>query len=172
MMLIDKNDRTFQKVPLASGLLPDWNSDAESIKGPVKKRTHIQISVGGLDDSDAEGVNPFPSPSKPGPHTLAEEELIKGAPKANRDLSGINEVSSFSLTSVKMPDMDSIKLVSIVPIESNKEEYVPHTTSKKAAVKAPPVRIKVEKSVAVKAKKYPVLGKPTVIVKTKPKRLN
>ena len=132
---------------------------------------HIQISVGGLDDSDAEGVNPFPSPSKPGPHTLAKEELTKGAPKANRDLSRINEVSSFSLTSVKMPDMDSIKLVSIVPAESDKE-YVPRTTSKKAAVKTPPVRIKVEKSVAVKAKKNPVLGKPAVAAKTKPKRLN
>jgi len=49
----------------------------------VKKRKHIQISAGGLNDSDAEGVNPFPSPSKPGPQTLAEEELTKGAQKAN-----------------------------------------------------------------------------------------
>lgn len=94
-MLIDKNDRTSQKVTLASGLLPDWNLDTELIKKPVKKRTHIQISVGGLNDSDAEGVNPFPSPSKPGPHTLAEEELTKGVLKANRDLPCINEVSSF-----------------------------------------------------------------------------
>ena len=71
-----------------------------------------------------------------------------------------------------MPDMDSIKLISIVPAESDKEEYIPRTTSKKAAVKTPPVQIKVEKSVAVKAKENPVLGKPTVAVKTKPKRLN
>lgn len=63
----------------------------------MKKRKHVQISAGGLEDSDAKGVNPFPSPLKPGPHTLAEEELTKGAQKTNRDLSRINEVNTFSL---------------------------------------------------------------------------
>jgi len=161
-----------------SGPLPDWDSGAESVKEPVKKRKHIQISAGGLDDSDAEGVNPFPSPSKPGPHTLTEEELTKGAQKANRDLSRINEVSTFCLTFVEMSDVDSIKLVSIVATESDEEEeYVPHATTKKAAVKVPPpVRVKVEKCKAqpmeVKAKKNPVLGKTMVTMKTKLKHLN
>jgi hypothetical protein len=141
----------------------------------VKKRKHVQISAGGLDDSDAEGVNPFPSPSKPGPYTLAEEELTKGAQKANRDLSRINEVSTFCLTFVKMSDVDLIKLVSIVA--TSDEEYVPRAITKKAAVRVPPpVRVKVEKlkaqPIEVKAKKNPALGKTVVAAKTKPKRLN
>jgi len=38
-----------------------------------------------------------------------------------------------------MSDVDLIKLVSIVATESNKkEEYVPHATTKKPAVKIPP----------------------------------
>ncbi|KAF8877447.1 hypothetical protein CPB84DRAFT_1852653 [Gymnopilus junonius] len=70
--------KTSQKVTFASRLLPDWNEEANSIKEPAKKQTHAQISASGLEDSDAEAINPFPLPSKPGPHTLTEEELTKG----------------------------------------------------------------------------------------------
>jgi len=74
-------------VTFASGLLPDWNLEADLIKEPAKKRTHVQISASGLEDSDAESINPFPPSSKPGPCTLTEEELTKGAQQATRDLS-------------------------------------------------------------------------------------
>ncbi|KAF8812151.1 hypothetical protein BYT27DRAFT_7252111 [Phlegmacium glaucopus] len=74
--------KTSQKVTFASGLLPDWNLEADLIKEPVKKQMHVQILAGGLEDSDAEGVNLFPPSSKPGPHTLTEEELTKGAQQA------------------------------------------------------------------------------------------
>ena len=82
-----------QKANFASGLLPEWNSEASSKKEPMKKQTHVQISASGLDDSDTEVVNPFPSPSKSGPSTLTEEELTKGAQKSKRDHSRRNEAS-------------------------------------------------------------------------------
>ena len=55
----------------------------KSVRSGIRHFGEMSGVLGGLDDSDAEGVNPFPSPSKPGPHTLTEEELTKGAQKAN-----------------------------------------------------------------------------------------
>ena len=95
-----QDDRTSKKANFASGLLPEWNSEASSIKEPVKNQTHVQISAGGLNDSDAEAVNPFPSPSKTGPSTLTEEELTKGTQKSKQDRSCRNE-ASITLSSLK-----------------------------------------------------------------------
>ncbi|KDR66446.1 hypothetical protein GALMADRAFT_232506 [Galerina marginata CBS 339.88] len=148
-----------QKVTFASGLLPDWTAEADLT---VKKRTHVQISAGGLEDSDAEGDNPFPPSSKPGPHTITEEELTKGAQQAKRDHSRRNE------------------LVSIVAAETDEEkEYAPRAAAKKAAVKIPPpVRVKTvkpkEESMPVKAQtsKKGCVARTVVPVKSKPQRLN
>lgn len=153
------------------------------IKEPANRQTYVQISAGGLDDSDAEAVNPFPLPSKPSLRALTEEELTKGAQKAKRDFSRTNEVSTlFDLLS-KISDTDPLKLVSIV--ESDKEEeFVPRPgrPATKGAVKIPPpVRLGVkatnrkEMSVPVKVQKpkndsIPV--KTAVAVRVKPKRLN
>jgi hypothetical protein len=67
----------------------DWNSGGDTRKEHPKKQTHVQISVGGLDDSDAEAVNPFPTP-KPESSMLTEEDrdLVQG-----RDLSRQNDVN-------------------------------------------------------------------------------
>jgi hypothetical protein len=51
---------------------------------------HVQISAGGLDDSDAEDVNPYPSSKS---RTLTENEVTEGAQKAKRDSLRRNEVS-------------------------------------------------------------------------------
>ncbi|KIM39261.1 hypothetical protein M413DRAFT_29440 [Hebeloma cylindrosporum] len=141
-------------VTFASGLRPDWNT---MIKEPVKKQTRVEISAGGLEDSDAEAVNPFPE-SRTHTGTLAEEELTKGAQKATRDSSRRNE------------------LVSIV--SSDKEEdYIPHPAVKKVAAKIPhPVRVKATKrnevSVPVKIEKPTNDSLPAKTAKAKRKRLN
>jgi len=59
-----------------------------------KKRTHVQISAGGLEDSDAEAVNPFPSKSSKS-RTLTEDELVEGSQRAKRDLSRRNDVNTY-----------------------------------------------------------------------------
>ena len=51
-----------------------------------KKSTYVQISAGGLEDSDVEDVKPHPS-SKSRTHVLSEDEVTKGAWNAKRDLS-------------------------------------------------------------------------------------
>ena len=49
----DINDRSTKDVTYASGLLPDWNAH-------VKKSSHdVNISSGGLNDDDADAVNPY-----------------------------------------------------------------------------------------------------------------
>ena len=81
---------------------------------------------------------------------------------------------------IKFSDTASIKLVSIVAAESDKEEeYAPRAAAKKAAVKIPPpVRVKAvkhkEESMPVKAQmsKKGSVVKTAVAVKAKPKRLN
>lgn len=57
-----------------------------------KKSTYVQISAGGLEDSDVEDVKPHPS-SKSRTHVLSEDEVTKGARNAKRDLSRRNEVN-------------------------------------------------------------------------------
>ena len=75
----------------ASGLCPDWNSETHTVtKG---KHTHVQISTGGLKDSDTEAVNPFPTGSSK-PLTITEDK--KGG--AQRDLSHWNEVRKLIFT--------------------------------------------------------------------------
>ena len=84
-----------KKVAFASGLCPDWNSGSDMRKGHPKKRTDVQILVGGLDDSDVEAVNPF-STSKSS--TLTEEDLAKVGQRAKCDPSHRNDVNT-SITS-------------------------------------------------------------------------
>ena len=74
-----------------SGLRPDWNSGDNKIKERSKKQTYVQISAGGLADSDAEDVNPYPVSKS---RTVTEEELSEGAQKAKHDLSRKNKVNS------------------------------------------------------------------------------
>lgn len=78
-----------KKVTVASGLLPDWNSRGDAVKESPKKRTNVQISAGGLEDSDAEAVNPFPKVSS---KVVTEDELTKGSQTTKHDLSHRNEV--------------------------------------------------------------------------------
>jgi hypothetical protein len=62
-------------------------------KEPGKKQTHVQVSASGLEDSDAEADNLFPSLKSESP-TLNDEELTKGAQKAKRDRSRRNGVNT------------------------------------------------------------------------------
>ena len=81
-----------KKVKFASGLLPDGNSAGHAaVKETLKKQTHVQISAGGLEDSDAEAVNPFNKDSLKS-RSITEDELKKGTLTAKRDLSRRNEV--------------------------------------------------------------------------------
>ena len=73
----------------ASGLRPDWNSEDPV---PKRKRAHVQIFAGGLEDSDTEAVNPFPTGSS---KSLTVTEDKKGG--AQRDLSRRNEVCDCKL---------------------------------------------------------------------------
>ena len=50
-----------------------------------KKSTYVQISAGGLEDSDVEDFKPLPL-SKSCTHMLLEDEVTKGAQNAKRDL--------------------------------------------------------------------------------------
>lgn len=65
-----------------------------------KKSTYVQISAGGLEDSDVEDVMPLPS-SKFLTHTLSEDDVTNGARNAKRDLSRRNEVN-ICLTLIKI----------------------------------------------------------------------
>ena len=69
----------------ASGLRPDWNPGDNKIKERSKKQTYVQISAGGLADSDAD-VNPYPVSKS---LTVTEEELSEGAQKAKHNLSSL-----------------------------------------------------------------------------------
>jgi hypothetical protein len=80
-----------KQVTFASGLRPDWN---KKNKEHPKKQTHVQISAGGLTDSDTEDVNPFPS-SKLKSLTPTNEEVTAGAQKTKRDLSRRIEVNIY-----------------------------------------------------------------------------
>lgn len=73
-----------KKVTFASGLRSDWNSGRDMRKELPKKQTLVQISVGGLDDSDAEAVNPFPKPKPESSMPVLSEE---GRDLVQRDLS-------------------------------------------------------------------------------------
>jgi hypothetical protein len=44
------------KTAFTSGLRPGWDDNNKNLENS----THVQILAGGLDDSDAEAVNPFP----------------------------------------------------------------------------------------------------------------
>lgn len=91
------NNRKAKKVTFASGLVPDWDSEGHAVKESLKKWTHVQISAGGLEDSDAEAVNPFPEgPLKS--HSIAENELKKGTLTAKRDLMRRNDVFILNLS--------------------------------------------------------------------------
>lgn len=86
-----------KKVTFASGLVPDWNSKGNAAKETLKKRTHVQISAGGLEDSDAEADNPFHNfKDRSKAHSITEDELKKGTLTAKRDLSRRNEVCIYS----------------------------------------------------------------------------
>jgi hypothetical protein len=161
--LIDNDDRsTKNKVTFASGLRPDWNSGGDVVERR-KKQTHVQISVGGLGDSDAEAVNPFPSPKS---HTLTEDALpdIGEEPKLERNPSRRNDVNTTSTLSIVFSDA-FLQLVSIA-MSDEEEDYVPHP-SKKA--KAPRQVVKMEKD---NKKPLSTVTTMTVTMKTKIKRLN
>jgi len=81
-------DRT---ITLASGLLPDWNKAPEPTKATWKKRSHVEVTAGGLEDSDADAVNPFANEdaaSTSGKLQTQPNTTVK------RDLSRRNEVSA------------------------------------------------------------------------------
>ena len=90
------------KVTFASGLRPDWNSGPGDVnKENHKKQTHVQISVGGLGDSDAEAVNPFPSPKSQ--DDLRDIQVGEEA-KLERDPSQQNDVNTTSTLSIVFSD--------------------------------------------------------------------
>jgi hypothetical protein len=125
-----------------------------------KKQTHVQILDGGLDDSDAEAVNPFSKPrtlSKP--HMLTKEELLKAqdSKKAKRDISRQNDVNYLILIILSVDPF--IQLVSI----DEEEDYIPHQASKKFAAKTQRPQAVITK------RENPVTA---VTVKTKTKHLN
>ncbi|PPQ87017.1 hypothetical protein CVT25_009071 [Psilocybe cyanescens] len=133
-----------------------------TIKEPAKKQAHVQILAGGLEDSDAEAVNPFPLLSKLGPHTLTEEELTKRSQQARQNPSHQNKA---------------------------KNGHAPHPGVRKTVVKIPPpIRVKAERhteepmpvksrkhkndSVAAKIQSNSIPVEIAVATQTKPKHLN
>ena len=76
----------------ASGLLPDWNKTPEPTRATEKKRSYIAVTAGGLEDSDADAVNPFTdndaAPTSRKPQTQPDTFV-------RRDLSRRNEVSAY-----------------------------------------------------------------------------
>ena len=98
--MIDKTryDRSTKTVSFATGLRPGWDAKADAtVKEPPKKlrRTHIEISAGGLEDSDIEGSNPFPR-VPPSRKVITEKELRDGSKIAKRNTSRRNEVCTLS----------------------------------------------------------------------------
>jgi hypothetical protein len=53
------DDRTTKTNTYTSGLLPDWNKVTN--KTASKKCPQVEVVAGGLDDSDADAINPFSS---------------------------------------------------------------------------------------------------------------
>ena len=88
----DRSDKGVDRVGFASGLVPDWNP-----KAPIRKKgTHVQISaggLGGLDDSDADAVNPFLTTRT---HKVAPEVPEHESSKGQRNLLCKNEVRTYS----------------------------------------------------------------------------
>ena len=75
----------------ASGLHQDWESAIKEC--PKTQAPHVQISAGGLEDSDAEDVNPY-STSKSRTLNMRENKVAEGAEKVKRDFSRQNEVNT------------------------------------------------------------------------------
>ncbi|KAF7762481.1 hypothetical protein Agabi119p4_9074 [Agaricus bisporus var. burnettii] len=94
----------------ASGLRPDLDHGKKTQDNP----THIQISAGGLNDSDVEDVNPF-SPSLQSRRIV--EPKKKGTQKSERDFSRRNEMIAF-----------------VEPVDQG--NVVPQPRGRKAATKA------------------------------------
>ena len=92
------NVRSTKTVSFATGLRPGWNSKADAtIKEPLRKlqQTHVEISAGGLEDSDIEGPNPFPLVPQVSRKVITERELTDGSKIARRDVSWRNDVRIF-----------------------------------------------------------------------------
>lgn len=80
---LDDTDRSTKDVAYASGLLP--NSQAKHGSNKASCARSVNISVGGLDDDDADAVNPY-SPQK------SSQTVKKVVEAGKRDLSRQNEV--------------------------------------------------------------------------------
>jgi len=79
-------DRSTKDVAYASGLLPDWNARPAN-NGPKKSSRQVDISCGGLEDDDADAINPY-SAEKDN-HSKALKKVVE---VGKRDLSRQNEV--------------------------------------------------------------------------------
>ncbi|KAF8157499.1 hypothetical protein BJ912DRAFT_1070237 [Pholiota molesta] len=78
----------------ASGLRSDWNSRPGAAKVAPKKRSHVEILSGGLQDSDIDDTNTFAkdATSSRKPISLTDEQLEKASKSATRDTSRKNEL--------------------------------------------------------------------------------
>ena len=81
-----QSDRSTKDVAYASGLLPDWNARPAN-NGPKKSSRQVDISCGGLEDDDADAINPH-SAEKDN-HSKALKKVVE---VGKRDLSCQNEV--------------------------------------------------------------------------------
>ena len=67
------------------------------MKERPKKHTDVLSASGGLEDSDADAVNPFPKvSSKSRKKVVIENELTKGSQTAKHDFSRKNAVCTYS----------------------------------------------------------------------------
>jgi hypothetical protein len=81
-------DKQGKKTAFASGLCPGWDNG----KNSTNNHTHVEISAGGLSDSNADAVNPFLQPVQP---DLVTKK--KGTSKFMRNYLRQNEVSRICL---------------------------------------------------------------------------
>ena len=90
-------DRSTKTVTFATGLHPGWNDKANATVKETQKKVqeaHIEISAGGLEDSDIKGPNPFLGAQDSESHEVItmEKELSDGSKKEKRNTSCHNEV--------------------------------------------------------------------------------
>lgn len=79
-------DRSTKTVTFATDLHPGWNDKANATVKETQKKVqeaHIEISAGGLEDSDIEGPNPFLGTQDSESHEVITMEKAMAARKKN-----------------------------------------------------------------------------------------
>ncbi|KAF8164330.1 hypothetical protein BJ912DRAFT_1068402 [Pholiota molesta] len=139
----------------ASGLRSDWNSQSRAVKVAPKKRSHVEILSGGLEDSDIDDTNTFAKDAAHSRKTVTEEELAKASKNAIRDPSRKNElVAIVSNKSDSEDDFSPPATRSLPPKPSAKK-----VTIKKTRVAT--VKIKSEQKESLPGPNEEVVHRPT-----------